>query len=181
MGGESLLPEPAVSHGVTGHRNERWGVHGHGRVRAGVYARVASADLAGDLDRQVAALKEESSRRGFQVVAVARDIGSGFAPRRRQLWRLLEDPTITVIMAETADRIAPVNAELVEACLRGQGRRFVLLSPSAETRELGEIALETGEAVKAILGRLGRRPVGPRVAREIQAVVLGWANRSWAQ
>ncbi len=96
-------------------------------VALGLYARVSSHDQRSDLDRQVARLSEWAARTGNPVVRVEVEVGSGMNGCRSKLRRLLADPRVTMVVVEHRDRLARMNAELVEAALSAHGRHLVVL------------------------------------------------------
>ena len=93
----------------------------------GLYARVSSHDQKGDLDRQVARLSGWAAATGQRVVRVEAEVGSGMNGSRTKLRRLLADPKVSTVVVEHRDRLARINAELVEAALSAHGRRLVVL------------------------------------------------------
>ena len=93
----------------------------------GLYARVSSHDQRADLDRQVARLSEWAAKAGHPVVRVEAEVGSGMNGSRSKLRRLLADPKVTAVVVEHRDRLARMNAELVEAALSAHGRRLVVI------------------------------------------------------
>ncbi len=113
----------------------------------GLYARVSSHDQRGDLDRQVARLIEWAAEAGQPVVRVEAEVGSGMNGSRARLRRLLSDPKVTTVVVEHRDRLARMNAELVEAALSAHGRRLVILDD-------GEVDDDTARAYLAALERL---------------------------
>jgi putative resolvase len=123
------LPVPAVrvNEGTVLVAPEAIGAEGAGR--AGLYARVSSHDQRSDLDRQVARLSECAARTGNSVVRVEVEVevGSGMNGSRSKLRRLLADPRVTMVVVEHRDRLARMNAELVEAALSAHGRHLVVL------------------------------------------------------
>jgi putative resolvase len=82
-----------------------------------------------DLDRQVARLRGWAARTGNAVVRVEVEVevGSGMNGSRSKLRRLLADPRVTMVVVEHCDRLARMNAELVEAALSAHGRHLVVL------------------------------------------------------
>jgi putative resolvase len=77
----------------------------------------------------VARLSECAARTGNSVVRVEVEVevGSGMNGSRSKLRRLLADPRVTMVVVEHRDRLARMNAELVEAALSAHGRHLVVL------------------------------------------------------
>src|SRR4029453_6341328 len=103
----------------------------------GLYARVAAPDPRADLDRQVARLTQwAAAASAARVVRVEAEVASGMTGRRPKLRRLLADPAVRTVVVTHRDRLARVNAELVEAALSAHGRRLVVLDDGEVTDDL---------------------------------------------
>jgi putative resolvase len=124
----------------------------------GLYARVSSHDQKGDLDRQVARLSGWAAATGQPVVRVEAEVGSGMNGSRTKLRRLLADPKVTLVVVEHRDRLAGMNAELVEAALSAHGRRLVVLDD-------GEVDDDLVREMTEVLTRFCARRYGRRSAR----------------
>ncbi len=138
---------------------------------AALYARVSSWDQKADLDRQLGRLRAWAARAGLTVVRAEAEVGSGLIGRRRRLMRLLADPTIATIVVEHRDRLARFGVEYLEATLRAQGRRVVMIDPGETTDDL---VRETVDALTAFCARLyGRRSARNRALRAVTAAKAG--------
>ena len=124
----------------------------------GLYARVSSHDQRSDLDRQVARLTEWAAKTGLPVVRVEAEVGSGMNGSRSKLRRLLADPKVTTVVVEHRDRLARMNAELVEAALSAHGRRLVVLDD-------GEVDDDLVRDMTEVLTNFCARLYGRRGAR----------------
>ena len=157
----------------------------------GLYARVSSHDQRADLDRQVARLSEWAAQSGQPVVRVEAEVGSGMNGSRTKLRRLLADPKVTTVVVEHRDRLARMNAELVEAALSAHGRRLVVIDDGEVDDDLVRDMTEvlTGfcarlygrrsarnRAEKAL--RCARHDVGPMaLAQQAKAVAVSQPKR----
>jgi putative resolvase len=128
----------------------------------GLYARVSSHDQRADLDRQVARLSQSAATAGWKVVCVEAEVASGMHGRRPKLRRLLADPSVTSVVVTHRDRLARMNAELVEAALAAHGRRLMVL-------DTGEVDDDLVRDVVEVLTSFCARLYGRRSAR----------NRAW--
>ena len=52
--------------------------------------------------------------------------------RRRKLNKVLSDPTIGTIIVEHRDRLARMNAGLIESALNAQGRKLIVVDDMTE-------------------------------------------------
>ena len=136
----------------------------------GLYARVSSHDQRKDLDRQVARLTEWAAKSGHRVVRVEAEIGSGMNGSRSKLRRLLADPKVSVVVVEHRDRLARLNAELVEAALSAHGRRLLVIDE-------GEVDDDLVGEMTEVLTRFCARLYGRRSARNRAEKALRCAER----
>jgi putative resolvase len=136
----------------------------------GLYARVSSHDQRADLDRQVARLSQWAATAGWKVVRVEAEVASGMHGRRPKLRRLLADLSVTTVVVTHRDRLARMNAELVEAALAAHGRQLVVL-------DTGEVDDDLVGDVVEVLTSLCARLYGRRSARNRALKALRCAQR----
>lgn len=132
-----------------------------------LYARVSSSDQRDDLDRQVGRLAAWATQQGLGVTATVAEVGSGLNGSRSKLKRLLADPAVGSVVVEHRERLARFGVEYVEAALRAQGRRLVVV----EDREVDdELVREITEVLTSTYARLyGRRSARRRAQRALAA------------
>jgi putative resolvase len=137
----------------------------------GLYARVSSHDQRADLDRQVSRLTQwAAASASARVVRVEAEVASGMTGRRPKLRRLLADPAVRTVVVTHRDRLARMNAELVEAALSAHGRRLVVLDDGEVTDDL------IGDVV-AVLTSFCARRYGRRSARNRALKAVRCAER----
>lgn len=95
-----------------------------------IYARVSSHDQKEDLQRQVNRLRQYASAKGWKVAEVVQEIGSGINGRRKKLLKILADSKARTILVEHTDRLARFGVEYIEACLKAQNRKLVIVEQS---------------------------------------------------
>lgn len=133
----------------------------------GLYARVSSHDQRADLDRQVARLSGWAAQAGLPVVRVEAEVGSGMNGSRSRIRRLLSDPKVSVVVVEHRDRLARMNAELVEAALSAHDRRLVVLDAGEVDDDL---VRDMVDVLTSFCARLyGRRSARNRAKRALAA------------
>jgi putative resolvase len=132
----------------------------------GLYARVSSHDQRADLERQVARLTGWAHGAGVPVVRVETEVGSGMNGARSKVRRLLADPTVTIVVVEHRDRLARLNAELVEAALSAHGRRLVVVDDGEVTDDLVRDMVEVLTSFCA--GLYGRRSARNRALKALR-------------
>lgn len=131
------------------------------------YARVSSSDQRDDLKRQADRLKAFAIGMGVEDPEVVMETGSGMNDRRRKLNRLLSDPTVTSIIVEHRDRLARMNAGLVESALKAQGRRVIVVD---DTELDDDLARDMTEVLTSFCARLyGRRAAKHKAEAALKA------------
>ena len=95
--------------------------------KVAIYARVSGADQRGDLERQVGRVATFAMTQGLSVGCVVTEVGSGLNGSRPKLKALLADPEVGTIVVEHRERLARFGVEYIEAALKAQGRRLVVV------------------------------------------------------
>jgi putative resolvase len=132
----------------------------------GLYARVSSHDQRAELDRQVSRLTRWAAAASARVVGVEAEVASGMTGRRPKLRRLLADPAVQTVVVTHRDRLARMNAELVEAALWAHGRRLVVLDDGEVTDDL---IRDMVEVLTSFCARLyGRRSARNRALKAVR-------------
>ena len=132
------------------------------------YARVSSSDQKTDLQRQADRLKAFALAMGVEHPEVVMEVGSGMNDKRRKLNRLLADPGVGTIIVEHRDRLARMNAGLVESALKAQGRRVIVV----DDEELDDdLVRDMTEVLTSFCARLyGRRSARHRAEKALEAM-----------
>lgn len=137
-------------------------------ARTVCYARVSSADQKADLQRQADRLKAFALSMGVEAPEVVTETGSGMDEHRRKLNRLLSDPTVTTLIVEHRDRLARMNAGLVESALKAQNRRLIVVD---DTELDDDLVRDMTEVLTSFCARLyGRRAAKHRAQAALEAM-----------
>lgn len=133
--------------------------------RVALYARVSSSDQKKDLLTQLDRLAGFANAAGHQVHSAITEVGSGLNGKRPKLLKLLEDNSIDTIIIEHRDRLVRFGFEYIEATLRAQGRRIIIM----DARELDDDLVRD---MTVILTSFCARLYGKRAARRKAAKAL---------
>ncbi|MBI5756035.1 MAG: IS607 family transposase [Nitrospirae bacterium] len=95
-----------------------------------LYARVSSADQKNDLQAQIGKLTEFAIKNNTTIVKAVTEIGSGLNGHRPKLIKLLSDASAPTIIVEHRDRLMRFGFEYIEASLRAQGRKIIVVDQS---------------------------------------------------
>ena len=129
------------------------------------YARVSSSDQRKDLDRQADRLHAFAIAMGVDNPEIVKEIGSGMNENRKKLNKILSDLSITTIIVEHRDRLARMNAGLIESALNAAGRRLIVIDKSEFDDDL---VRDMTEVLTSFCARLyGRRGAKQRAQRKL--------------
>jgi putative resolvase len=133
-----------------------------------IYARVSSSDQKSDLDRQVARLVTFANEKGLSVSKTMTEIGSGLNGHRPKLMKLLEDPSIGIVLVEHRDRLMRFGVEYVESALASQGRKLLV----ADRQELkDDLVQDMIEVLTPFCARLyGRRSAKNKAKKALEII-----------
>jgi putative resolvase len=88
------------------------------------YARVCSHDQKSDLDRKIARIAEWAAANDIKIDRFVREVGSGLNDQRKQLTKLLRDPSCVQLFVEHRERLARFGVHEFEHALAACGRRI---------------------------------------------------------
>lgn len=132
------------------------------------YARVSSSGQKNDLQRQADRLKAFAFSMGVAAPDVVTEVGSSVDDKRRKLNRLLADPTVATIIVEHRDRLARMNAGLIESTLEASGRRLIVVD---DTDLDDDLARDMTEVLTSFCARLyGRKSAKQRAQQALEAL-----------
>ncbi|WP_208340093.1 IS607 family transposase [Aetokthonos hydrillicola] len=77
-------------------------------IKVAIYARVSSSENKSNLDRQADRLTQYSVAKGYTIIKIVKEIGSGLNDNRKKLNSLLESDDYDVLLVEHKDRLALV-------------------------------------------------------------------------
>jgi len=96
--------------------------------KVAIYTRVSSNENRGNLDVQATRLKEYSIARGYQIVEVVKEVGSGVNDNRKKLKKLLESDSWGTLVVEHKDRLTRFGFNYIEILLNKEGRKIEVVN-----------------------------------------------------
>lgn len=100
-----------------------------------IYARVSSPENKSNLERQVKRLEDYCSARGYRVIKIVSEIGSGLNDKRPKLEKLLMDESVKLIVVEHSDRLARFGLNYIKKLLELQGRKIEVINEQNNDRD----------------------------------------------
>ena len=135
--------------------------------RVAIYARVSSAEPQVNLERQAERLTQYCTMRGYRVVKLVKEVGSGVNDDRPKLWSLLSDPRVTRVVVEHKDRLTRFGFRYIETLLAIQGRTIEVVNPAENNKE--DLLHDLASLVYSICARLyGQRRAKRKTERFVE-------------
>ena len=103
--------------------------------KVAIYARVSASENKSNLDMQAQRLESYCMAKGYQIHKVVKEVGSGINDQRRELMKILKDPSITTIVVEHKDRLTRLGFNYIEQLLSMQGRHIEVVNLSDNGKE----------------------------------------------
>jgi putative resolvase len=135
--------------------------------RVAIYARVSSAEHPENLERQAERLTHYCTTRGYQVIKLVKEVGSGVNDSRPKLLSLLRDPLITRVVVEHQDRLTRFGFRYIETLLAIQGRTIEVVNPADNNTE--DLLHDLARIVYSMCARLyGQRRAKRKAERLVE-------------
>lgn len=136
-------------------------------MKVAVYARVSSSQNKSNLESQAQRLVSFCTAKGWIPSLVIKEIGSGLNDNRKKLGKILEDDSITHIVAEHKDRLSRFGMGYIEKLLNKQDRHLVIINPTTSDRD--DLMQDFVSIITSFTARLyGQRRTKRRTEKLIQ-------------
>ena len=110
-----------------------------GGNKVAIYARVSDNASKDNLNRQVKRLTEYATMRGYKIVKVVKEIGSGVNDHRPKLEKLLnEHKDYSILLVEHKDRLTRFGFNYIELMMKALGKNVEVVNLSDENSNLIE-------------------------------------------
>lgn len=97
-----------------------------------IYARVSSSENKSNLDTQAERLEKYCFAKGYQVVRIVKEVGSGVNDNRRKLIDLLNKDDYSIIVCEHKDRLTRVGFNYLKVLLNQTNRDIEVVNLATE-------------------------------------------------
>ena len=101
----------------------------------GIYARVSSSENKDNLIRQRERLESYCAAKGYKVLRVVEEVGSGLNDNRKKLESLLLDESIKKIVVEHSDRFSRFGMNYISKLMKLQGREIEIINEQSNDRD----------------------------------------------
>lgn len=96
--------------------------------RVAIYSRVSSSENKDNLDRQAERLIQYATAKGYTIVKVVKEIGSGLNDNRKKLEQLFESDDYNILLVEHKDRLARFGTHYLDLLLRRLGIQLEIVN-----------------------------------------------------
>jgi putative resolvase len=103
--------------------------------RAIVYTRVSSSENKSNLDTQAQRVQSYCIAKGYQIVGIIKEVGSGVNDHRKQLIKLLEADDYDLIVVEHKDRLSRVGFNYIEVLLKKLDKEVEVINLAEERKD----------------------------------------------
>ena len=97
-------------------------------VKAAIYSRVSSSENKSNLESQANRLKQYCLAKGWQVVSISQEVGSGVNDKRPKLEKLFQSDDWNVLVVEHKDRLTRFGFNYIQALIEKSGKRIEVVN-----------------------------------------------------
>lgn len=144
--------------------------------RAAIYSRVSSSENKDSLDRQAERLIQYSTAKGYQVVKVVKEVGSGLNDNRKKLEQLLIDGGYEILVVEHKDRLARFGVNYINVLLDKLGVKLEIVNLADNGRD--ELMQDLVAIVTSFAARYGQRRARNKTEKIISELQNGISDEA---
>lgn len=100
-----------------------------------IYARVSSAENKSNLESQALRVEQYCIARGYQIVGIVKEVGSGVNDNRKKLIKMLQRDDYHLIVCEHKDRLTRVGFNYIKVLLNQTGKDVEVINEAREEKE----------------------------------------------
>lgn len=139
--------------------------------RAIIYARVSSSENRNNLDRQAERLTQYATAKGYTIIKVVKEVGSGLNDNRRQLEKVFQMDGYDILVVEHKDRLARFGCHYLDVLLARLGVKLEIVNQADNGRD------ELMQDLIAIITSFSARLYGQRRSkRKTEKIIAELSN-----
>lgn len=100
--------------------------------KVAIYARVSSNQNKDNLEAQAERLRQYATAKGYQIIHVVKEVGSGVNDSRRQLLKLFEKDDWGVLLVEHKDRLTRFGFNYIQTLLEKDEKTVEVVNVAEE-------------------------------------------------
>jgi len=102
--------------------------------KVAIYARVSSSQNRGNLDKQVERLKAYAMAKGYCIVMIESEVGSGVNDNRKKLKKVLQSDEWGTLIVEHKDRLTRFGFNYIDMLVSKEGRRVEVVNHAEDEK-----------------------------------------------
>ena len=134
-----------------------------------IYSRVSSSENKDNLERQAERLVGYATAKGYQIVKIVKEVGSGLNDNRRQLENILKQDDYNILLVEHKDRLARFGTHYLDVLLNRLGIRLEIVNLADNGKD--ELMQDLVAIITSFAARLYGQRRGQRKTEKIIAFV----------
>jgi len=103
--------------------------------KAAIYCRVSSNENKINLESQSERLKNYAIARGYQIIYIIKEVGSGINDKRKKLLKLFNEEDWGTLIVEHKDRLTRFGYNYIEKLLEKTGRKVEVVNIAENNKE----------------------------------------------
>ena len=96
--------------------------------KAAIYARVSSSENKSNLASQAQRLERYCTAKGWQIVSVSQEVGSGVNDKRKKLEKLSQAEDWNILVVEHKDRLTRFGFNYIQSLVEKSGKRIEVVN-----------------------------------------------------
>ncbi|MGB3638775.1 MAG: IS607 family transposase [Rivularia sp. (in: cyanobacteria)] len=100
-----------------------------------IYARVSSAENKANLDSQALRVEKYCVAKGYRIIAIVKEVGSGVNDSRKKLLHSLSRDDYNLIVCEHKDRLTRFGFNYIKTLLNKMGKDIEVINEAREEKE----------------------------------------------
>lgn len=144
--------------------------------KAAIYTRVSSAENRNNLDSQAERLSRYSEAKGYQIIHIVKEVGSGLNDHRKKLEKLLKQDDYDVLIVEHKDRLCRFGTNYMDVLLSRLGIKLEIVNLADNGRD--ELMADLVAIVTSFAARLYGQRRAKRKTENIIAVLQSDTEQS---
>ena len=102
--------------------------------KVAIYARVSSNENKSNLEAQAERLKQYAIAKGYQIVHIVKEVGSGVNDNRKKLLKLLQQDDYGVLLVEHKDRLTRFGFNYIKTLLEKDKKRIEVVNEAEDDK-----------------------------------------------
>jgi predicted site-specific integrase-resolvase len=139
--------------------------------RAVIYARVSSSENKDNLERQAERLSQYATVKGYKIIKIVKEVGSGLNDNRKKLEGLLMSSDYDILIVEHKDRLARFGTHYLDILLSRCGIKLEIVNLADNGRD------ELMQDLIAIVTSFAARLYGQRRAKRKTEKIINELSR----